>query len=60
VKDLIKIKNRINNEIYYTSPSFKEKVIEGNKFIRVLRNPYDTSKLFMREDSIEFLTTPKN
>lgn len=53
--DLVKVRSIINKEIYYTSKSFEKKEIDGKKYIRILRNPYDTSKLFMIEENIEYL-----
>lgn len=53
--NLIKVRSVINHEIYYTSKNFPMKEIEGKKYLRVLRSPGDTSKIFMAEDKIEYV-----
>jgi len=53
--NLIKIRSIINREIYYTSKKFPLKEIDGKKYLRVLRFPKDTSKIYMTEDKIEYV-----
>lgn len=52
---LIKVKSKINHEIYLTDRNFPTKEIDGIVYIRILRFPEDKSLLFMKKENIEFV-----
>lgn len=51
--NLIKVKNRFNQDIMYTSPDWPTKEIDGVTFLAVKFRTNDTFPKLMRKDSFE-------
>lgn len=47
---LIKVKSKINSDLYYTSKDFPEKVIDGKVFIGVKKSPSDKTLHYMLKE----------
>lgn len=54
-ENLIKVRSLVNGDVYYTSKNFPVKEIDGNQYIRVVRNLQDNRMLFMNKEKIEFI-----
>jgi hypothetical protein len=52
-QNLIKVKNRLNQDIMYTSPDWPTKEIDGVTFLAVKFRANDTFPKLMRKDSFE-------
>lgn len=50
---IIKIRSKINQDEYYSSKSFPEKVIDGEVFIGVKKNISDKNIFYMRKENME-------
>lgn len=53
---LVKVKSKINSDVYYTSKDFPEKVIDGKKFIGVKKTPSDSSLNFMLKENVVYVS----
>lgn len=53
---LVKVKSKINSDVYYTSKDFPEKVIDGKKFMGVKKSPSDSSLHFMLKENMVFVS----
>ena len=49
---LIKVRSKVNSDIYYTSSDFPHKCIEGKKFIGVKKTPTDKNLHYVLADMI--------
>ena len=47
---LYRIQNKINNDVYYTSPDFPQKTIDGKIFIGVKKTPTDRTLHYIAKD----------
>lgn len=53
---LYKIKSKINSDIYYTSASFPNKVIDGEVFIGIKKTPSDKTLNYILKENVTKLS----
>lgn len=53
---LVKVKSKINSDLYYTSKDFPEKVIEGKTFMAVKKTPTDRTLCYMLKENMSFVS----
>ena len=49
---LIKVKSKVNSDVYYTSSDFPQKDIDGKKFIGVKKTPTDKTLHYIVKDMV--------
>jgi hypothetical protein len=49
---LIKVRSKVNSDVYYTSSDFPQKDIEGKKFIGVKKTPTDKTLHYIVKDMV--------
>jgi hypothetical protein len=50
---IIQMRNRLNLDVVYTSPSWPSKEIDGVEFIAVKLNENDSTAKWMKKDNLE-------
>lgn len=53
---LVKVKSKINSDLYYTSKDFPEKIIEGKTFMAVKKAPCDNTIHYMLKENMTFIS----
>lgn len=49
---LVKIRSKINSDVYYTSADFPKKTIDGKDFIAVKKTPADRTLHYVMKDMV--------